>query len=122
MATLTGRSHLWSFSKGRIDMLGHTRGFSATAASDLGGESEAEKTSIIIETGEDTAGLLRNILKVFEQHNINILHLESRMKSFARSGPYFLVDFAGSAKDQKLQDLMEDLQSVRGVIVVDLQP
>jgi phenylalanine-4-hydroxylase len=77
---------------------------------------------MIIETAKDTVGSLRRILDAFEEHNVNITHLESRMQSFARTGPSFHVDFMGDPDAPTNKELCKAIQTVNGVVSCDIQP
>lgn len=78
------------------------------------------KTFCIVETAKDVPGCLRRILDCFEEKNINLCHLESRMQSFARTGPSFHIDFESGAYDEIA--FLKEMQSVKGVVACDIQP
>lgn len=80
------------------------------------------KTFCVVETGKDEVGTLRKILDCFETHNINLTHLESRLKSFARSGPSFHIDFEGVPDKAETIGFMKELQSINGVVTAEIQP
>jgi phenylalanine-4-hydroxylase len=80
------------------------------------------KTFCIVETAKDEPGSLRRILDCFEEHNINLNHLESRMQSFARTGPSFHIDFESQPEDEATLQFMQRLNSVKGVIGMEIQP
>lgn len=80
------------------------------------------KSYCVVETGKDEVGCLRRILDCFEKQNINMTHLESRMQSFARTGPSFLIDFESEPTAPKTEEFMAELQALKGVIAADLQP
>jgi len=108
---------------GRTRLLGSTRSFVATTKTIQRDANEWEpKTFAIIETSKDEVGSLRKILDAFEGHNINMTHLESRMKSFARSGPSFHVDFLGDPEAPETARFLKDLQSISGVVQCKIQP
>ena len=52
------------------------------------------------------------MLETFNNHNINMTHIESRLKTFARQGPAFHIDFEGSVDDAEVQALLADLRGV----------
>ncbi len=68
----------------------------------LNGESEAEeKTSLILEPGEDRPGLLHAMLSCFAGHQINLSHIQSRPTKEKLGEYYFYVE--AEAAGEKLQ-------------------
>jgi prephenate dehydratase len=59
----------------------------------LNGEtSEGEKTSLILEPGEDRPGLLGSMLSCFSGHGINLAHIQSRPTREGLGEYYFYVE------------------------------
>ncbi|MHA1269691.1 MAG: prephenate dehydratase [Candidatus Helarchaeota archaeon] len=73
-------------------------------------ESNTSKKTSIIFSVKHRPGALVNVLKVFEDKNINLLKLESRP---SRKNPweyYFFTDFKGSIDDQIVKDTIKELK------------
>lgn len=97
--------------------------FQATSTSILKQANERDpKTFVIIEMKQDEPGSLRKVLDAFEQQHINLTHIESRLKSFARDGPSFHVDFEGSAEDPKVKAFLKELKTIQGVVSCSVLP
>eukprot|EP00435_Cladocopium_sp_Y103_P019208 s3304_g4.t1 len=79
------------------------------------------RTFLIVEVKRDRPGVLGEILELFTRSAINMTHIESRFKSFARDGPSFHIDFQGSLKDMEVLDLMKAIKSLPGVYDVSAQ-
>ena len=79
------------------------------------------RTFLIVEAKRDRPGVLGEILELFTRSAINMTHIESRFKSFARDGPSFHIDFQGSLKEMEVQELMKAIKSLPGVYDVSAQ-
>ena len=76
----------------------------------LNGESEArEKSSLILEPGEDRPGLLHAMLSCFAGHEINLSHIQSRPTK-EKLGEYFFYVEA-EASGEKLQKAVTALET-----------
>ena len=76
----------------------------------LNGESkEREKSSLILEPGEDRPGLLHAMLSCFAGHEINLSHIQSRPTK-EKLGEYFFYVEA-EASDEKLQKAITALET-----------
>ena len=74
-------------------------------------EGRGEKTSIIFATAHE-AGQLFRVLRLFAEANINLTRIAS-MPLRSDPGNYsFFLDFEGDAKDEKLADVMKNLQEM----------
>ncbi|CAK9010842.1 unnamed protein product [Durusdinium trenchii] len=73
------------------------------------------RSFLIVEVKRDRPGVLGEILELFTRSAINMTHIESRFKSFARDGPSFHIDFEGSLKDAQVQELMKAIKGLPGV-------
>jgi phenylalanine-4-hydroxylase len=68
------------------------------------------KTYLVVEVMRDKPGQLSEILEIFRKHQINMTHIESKLKSFAREGPAFHIDFEGSPQDEHVATMLSDLR------------
>lgn len=57
-----------------------------------GEETEGEKTSLILEPGEDRPGLLHSMLSCFSDHEINLSYIQSRPTKNGLGDYYFYVE------------------------------
>uniref|UniRef100_A0A7S1RW15 phenylalanine 4-monooxygenase n=1 Tax=Alexandrium catenella TaxID=2925 RepID=A0A7S1RW15_ALECA len=80
------------------------------------------KVFAVVDVKSDSPGILANLLKVFSDAHINISHIESRLKSFARDGPAFHIDFEGEASDDFVQSVLKDVKAISGVSAVSVMP
>ena len=69
---------------------------------------ERHKTSLLIEPEEDRPGLLYDLLKVFNNHHLNLVRLESRP---ARIRPWTYVFFMDFHNNGRTADCLEELRS-----------
>ncbi len=80
----------------------------------LNGEPEArEKSSLILEPGEDRPGLLHAMLSCFAGHEINLTHIQSRPTKEKLGEYYFFVE--AEASGEKLQKAITALETYGGV-------
>ncbi|WP_414837676.1 prephenate dehydratase [Candidatus Nanosalina sp. VS9-1] len=76
----------------------------------LNGEPEArEKSSLILEPGEDRPGLLHAMLSCFAGHEINLSHIQSRPTKEKLGEYYFYVE--AEASGEKLQKAVTALET-----------
>eukprot|EP00439_Symbiodinium_sp_Y106_P062154 s252_g9.t1 len=74
---------------------------------------------IIVEAKHDKPGVLGEIMQLFASCDINLTHIESRLKSFTRDGPSFHIDFQGPVEEPKIQHLMKEIKVLSGVYSVE---
>ena len=67
-----------------------------------------QKTSLFIEFKEDRAGLLYELLSIFNRFNINLCRLESRP---SKETPWFYVFYVDFTNNQYSQQCLEELQN-----------
>merc|ERR1712196_316441 len=67
------------------------------------------KTFVVVELVEDKPGGLSTILELFQQHDTNVTHIESKLKSYTTQGPMFYIDFEGETGTPKVQQLLAEL-------------
>ncbi|MFB6192658.1 MAG: prephenate dehydratase [Candidatus Nanohaloarchaea archaeon] len=80
----------------------------------LNGEPEArEKSSLILEPGEDRPGLLHAMLSCFAGHQINLTHIQSRPTKEKLGEYYFYVE--AQASGEKLEKAIKCLETYGGV-------
>ncbi|CAJ1393868.1 unnamed protein product [Effrenium voratum] len=79
------------------------------------------RTFLIVDVRQDKPGVLGEICELFTRSSINMTHIESRFKSFARDGPSFHIDFQGRLEDSEVQSLMKDIKVLPGVYDVSAQ-
>ncbi len=68
-----------------------------------------QKTSIFVEFEEDRAGLLYELLSIFNQHNINLCRLESRP---SKRIPWFYVFYVDFTNNKQTQMCLQALDQV----------
>lgn len=69
--------------------------------------AEAKNVSIIFSPVQEEAGALAKMLKIFEDHKVNLLHIESR-SSTRGPGYEFMVEC-----DSKSQNLSAAIETIR---------
>ncbi|CAE7902301.1 pah, partial [Symbiodinium sp. KB8] len=87
---------------------------------------------IIVEAKHDKPGVLGEIMQPRRHlrsndsnplrngmQDINLTHIESRLKSFTRDGPSFHIDFQGPVEEPKIQRLMKEIKVLSGVYSVE---
>jgi len=74
------------------------------------------KTFVIVEMGLCEPGVLNSLLRIFADSNLNISNIESRFKSFSRSGPCFHLDVEACSKsDERLHRCLKEVKATDGV-------
>lgn len=73
------------------------------------------KLFVVVEVQNNVPGVLGPILSQFSEHGINITSIESRFKSFARSGPAFHIDLEGAASSPGVQKALASVKALSGV-------
>jgi predicted Zn-ribbon and HTH transcriptional regulator len=68
------------------------------------------KTSITLDILYDNPGALDNVIQCFHKHSVNMSSIDSRLRSFARDGPVFNIDFDGALSEPKVQTMLMDLR------------
>ncbi|MFB6204892.1 MAG: prephenate dehydratase [Candidatus Nanohaloarchaea archaeon] len=85
----------------------------------LNGErGKGDRTSIILEPGEDRPGLLSNMLSCFSGHGINLTHIQSRPKKTELGEYYFYVEASAGEHEQRFQDALQCLETYARVEVL----
>lgn len=77
-----------------------------------------EKTSIILEPGEDRPGLLANMLSCFSGHEINLSYIQSRPTRNRLGEYYFYVEAEADQNSEDFKDTLKCLQSYSKVKIV----
>jgi len=77
---------------------------------------------IVVEVKRDEPGVLGTVLKIFSDSGLNITHIESRFKTFARDGPAFHIDIQGSAEDASVQQVLKEVKGLPGVHEIGVMP
>lgn len=81
----------------------------------LNGESdEGDKTSLVLEPGEDRPGLLESMLSCFSGHSINLSHIQSRPTREGLGKYYFYVE-AETGKGENLEKAEKCLETYADV-------
>ena len=70
----------------------------------------ANKTSITLDILYDSPGALDNVIQCFRKHSVNMSSIDSKLRSFARDGPVFNIDFDGALSEPKVQTMLMDLR------------
>lgn len=80
-------------------------------------EGDYRKVRCILEIRrrDNRPGALSKIANVFDRHNINMTHIESKLHYFAHDGMCFYIDFDGDAQEEKVQRCVEELRSLAKV-------
>ncbi len=86
-----------------------------------GPEEEGEKTSMILEPGEDRPGLLHSMLSCFAGHQINLSHIQSRPTK-KELGDYFFYIEAETGKGEKLDRTLQCLDTYADVQILGSYP
>ena len=83
----------------------------------IGGEDEegSEKTSFVLEPGEDRPGLLGNMLSCFSGHGINLSYIQSRPTRDGLGKYYFYVEAEEETGSEKMNQAVECLQTYADV-------
>ncbi|MFB6208231.1 MAG: prephenate dehydratase [Candidatus Nanohaloarchaea archaeon] len=85
----------------------------------LNGErGKGDKTSMILEPGEDRPGLLSNMLSCFSGHGINLTHIQSRPKKTKLGEYYFYVEAQAGRHQERFQDALQCLETYTRVEVL----
>lgn len=92
---------------GRQDSLGPTLKEGGSYIMEGHESAEAKNVSIIFSPVQEEAGALAKMLKIFDEHRVNLLHIESR-SSTRGPGYEFMVEC-----DSKSQNLSAAIESVR---------
>ena len=61
----------------------------------------ANKTPITLDILYDSPGALDNVIQCFRKHSVNMSSIDSKLRSFARDGPVFNIDFDGALSNPK---------------------
>jgi prephenate dehydratase len=79
----------------------------------IGGEKEkeTEKTSFVLEPGEDRPGLLGSMLSCFSGHGINLSYIQSRPTRDGLGQYYFYVEAEESEDSEKMGDAVDCLET-----------
>jgi len=64
-------------------------------------------------------GELGKAIQTFEKHGVNMTHIESRLKSFAREGPSFHIDFEGREDDRRIADMLGELRQLCASVTIE---
>jgi len=78
------------------------------------------KVFVTVEMLENEPGALLRAINVFGKHNVNMTHIESRLKNFAKSNPCFHIDFEGSLDDPVVNEMLDDLRRESASVTVNL--
>jgi len=65
-------------------------------------------------------GALGKILTAFDEHKVDLTHVESKFHSFAHDGLVFLIDFRGRLTDAHVQAALQEVKRVPGTSRVEL--
>lgn len=71
---------------------------------------QENKTSITLDILYDSPGSLDNVIQCFGKHSVNMSSIDSKLRSFARDGPVFNIDFDGALSEPKVQTMLMDLR------------
>jgi prephenate dehydratase len=83
----------------------------------LNGDSEPEeKTSMILEPGEDRPGLLHSMLSCFAGHQVNLSHIQSRPTKNKLGEYYFYVE--AEAADERMDKSVKCLETYADVKIL----
>lgn len=79
----------------------------------IGGEKEkeTEKTSFVLEPGEDRPGLLGSMLSCFSGHGINLSYIQSRPTRDGLGQYYFYVEAEESEDSEEMMDAVDCLET-----------
>jgi prephenate dehydratase len=79
----------------------------------IGGEKEkeTEKTSFVLEPGEDRPGLLGSMLSCFSGHGINLSYIQSRPTRDGLGQYYFYVEAEESEDSEEMMDAINCLET-----------
>jgi prephenate dehydratase len=86
-----------------------------------GPSEEGEKTSMILEPGEDRPGLLHSMLSCFAGHHINLSHIQSRPTK-KELGDYFFYIEAETGEGEKLDNALQCLETYAEVQMLGSYP
>eukprot|EP00658_Telonema_sp_P-2_P009564 TRINITY_DN1356_c0_g1_i4.p1 TRINITY_DN1356_c0_g1~~TRINITY_DN1356_c0_g1_i4.p1 ORF type:complete len:486 (-),score=91.47 TRINITY_DN1356_c0_g1_i4:483-1940(-) len=84
-----------------------------------GTASKSPKTFVVVEMLKNEPGALGQAIGTFEKHGVNMTHIESRLKSFARDGPSFHIDFEGNHDDPNISAMLQELRQQCASVTVE---
>ncbi|MDY6771407.1 MAG: prephenate dehydratase domain-containing protein [Candidatus Nanohaloarchaea archaeon] len=85
----------------------------------LGGEPEAaEKTSLILEPGEDAPGLLHDLLGCFADRGINLSYIQSRPTKAGLGEYFFYLEADAGSSDPRFEEARNCLEEKTDVTVL----
>jgi len=74
-------------------------------------QSVSEKVFVSLDVMQDQPGVLTTVVECFAKYNVNMTSIDSKLQSFARSGPSFNIDFEGDLRDTNVQKMLMELRS-----------
>lgn len=83
-----------------------------------GEQTQKEKTSIILEPGEDRPGILQSMLGCLSGHNVNLSFIQSRPTREKLGEYFFYVDAETGTDDRKMQKAIECLETYADVEIL----
>lgn len=83
-----------------------------------GEKEEGDKTSLVLEPGEDRSGLLHSMLGCFAGHNINLSHIQSRPTKQRLGEYYFYVEANADQNEERFKKAVQCLETYTDVDVL----
>lgn len=111
--SLAGRMYdVPSQSQGIQDRKNNVTRFLVVARKPLPKRDEVNYRTSLVLSLPDQIGALQNALKPFSDRELNLCKIESRPSRLKTWDYYFFVDFIGHCEDEKVREVMDELEKV----------